>query len=168
GNAYSSDGNAAPALTGAAGYLGLVGEYEASNSDLDLVVLARIISGITTGHLYNKFHNIQLPKFLAFFGGKRFVTIITAVLMVIISGIIGIVWGPVQDAINALGNWFIGAGAIGVGSYGFFNRLLIPVGLHHVTNFLIWFDFGTFTDAAGNVVNGEINRFLQGARKSVV
>ncbi|HLR41482.1 MAG TPA: N-acetylglucosamine-specific PTS transporter subunit IIBC [Virgibacillus sp.] len=159
---FSRDGNGAAALSGAAGYLVLVGGYEAINSELDLGVLAGIISGITAGHLYNKFHDIQLPEFLAFFGGKRFVPIITAVLMVIISGIIGVVWGPVQDAINALGNWFIGAGAIGVGSYGFFNRLLIPVGLHHVINFLIWFDFGTFTDAAGNVVNGEINRFLQG------
>jgi len=159
---FSRDGNGAAALSGAVGYLVLVGGYEAINSELDLGVLAGIISGITAGHLYNKFHDIQLPEFLAFFGGKRFVPIITAVLMVIISGIIGVVWGPVQDAINALGNWFIGAGAIGVGSYGFFNRLLIPVGLHHVINFLIWFDFGTFTDAAGNAVNGEINRFLQG------
>src|SRR5699024_7634434 len=93
---FSRDGNGAAALSGAAGYLVLVGGYEAINSELDRGVLAGIISGITAGHLYNKFHDIQLPEFLAFFGGKRFVPIITAVLMVIISGVIGVVWGPVQ------------------------------------------------------------------------
>lgn len=71
-------------------------------------------------------------------------------------------WGPVQDGINSLGSWFINSGAVGVGSYGFFNRLLIPIGLHHVLNTLIWFDFGTFVDATGQTWHGEINRFLNG------
>src|SRR5699024_6827248 len=91
---FSRDGNGAAALSGAAGYLVLLGGYVAMNSELDLGVLAGIISGIEAGNLYNKFHDIQLPEFLAFFGGKRFVPISTAVLMVIISGIIGVVWGP--------------------------------------------------------------------------
>ncbi|ASK62714.1 PTS N-acetyl glucosamine transporter subunit IIABC [Virgibacillus phasianinus] len=159
---FSKDGNGAAALSGAVGYQVLTNGYEAINSDLNLGVLAGIIAGIAAGHLYNKFHDIQLPEFLAFFGGKRFVPIVTSVLMVIVSGLIGVLWGPVQDAINALGNWFINSGAIGVGSYGFFNRLLIPIGLHHVMNTLIWFDFGTFVDAAGNTWHGEINRFLNG------
>lgn len=159
---FSRDGNGAAALSGAAGYLVLKGGYAAINPDLDLGVFAGIIAGIAAGHLYNRFHDIKLPEFLAFFGGRRFVPIITSLIMVIASGIIGLLWGPVQDAINALGDWFIGSGAAGVGSYGFFNRLLIPVGLHHVINALIWFDFGTFVDAAGSTWNGEINRFLHG------
>lgn len=159
---FSRDGNGAAALSGAVGYLVLVGGYTAIDKDLNLGVFAGIIAGIAAGHLYNKFHDIQLPEFLAFFGGKRFVPIVTSVLMVLVSGLIGLLWGPVQDGINSLGSWFINSGAIGVGSYGFFNRLLIPVGLHHVLNTLIWFDFGTFVDAAGHVWHGEINRFLNG------
>ncbi|WP_106496654.1 N-acetylglucosamine-specific PTS transporter subunit IIBC [Lentibacillus sp. Marseille-P4043] len=159
---FSRDGSGAAALSGAVGYLVLEGGYKAINSDLDLGVFAGIIAGIVAGHLYNKFHDIQLPEFLAFFGGKRFVPIVTSVLMVIISGVVGFLWGPVQSGIDALGNWFISSGAVGVGAYGFFNRLLIPIGLHHVINTFIWFDFGSFTDAAGQVWHGEINRFLNG------
>uniref|UniRef100_UPI00201BC1CD PTS transporter subunit EIIC n=1 Tax=Bacillus cereus TaxID=1396 RepID=UPI00201BC1CD len=73
-----------------------------------------------------------------------------------------IVWGPIQGGIDSVGNWMISAGSLGVGMYGFFNRLLIPVGLHHVIKTVIWFDFGEFTNAAGEVVKGDIHRFLAG------
>ncbi|MEC5422873.1 N-acetylglucosamine-specific PTS transporter subunit IIBC [Virgibacillus sp. C22-A2] len=159
---FSRDGNGAAALAGAVGYLVLEGGYRAINENLDMGVFAGIIAGLAAGHLYNRFHDIQLPEFLAFFGGKRFVPIVTSVTMVVAAGIIGLFWGPVQNGINALGDWFITGGAVGVGAYGFFNRLLIPIGLHHVINTLIWFDFGTFVDAAGNTWRGEINRFLKG------
>ncbi|WP_077624750.1 N-acetylglucosamine-specific PTS transporter subunit IIBC [Sediminibacillus massiliensis] len=158
---FSKDGSGAAALSGAVAFLVLTGGIETFGEDLDMGVFGGIISGIVAGLLYNRFSNIQLPEWLAFFGGKRFVPIITAVVMVILSGIFGIVWPPVQAGINALGEWILGAGAMGVGVYGFLNRLLIPIGLHHVINTLVWFDFGTFTPpGAEEAVRGEINRFL--------
>src|SRR5690625_7919146 len=75
---FSRDGNGAAALSGAVGYLVLVGGYEAINSELDLGVLAGIISGITAGQLYNKFHDIQLPACLAFLEEKGFFLLLLA------------------------------------------------------------------------------------------
>ncbi|MDN5709683.1 MAG: glucose PTS transporter subunit IIA, partial [Planococcus sp. (in: firmicutes)] len=92
----------------------------------------------------------------------RFVPIITAATMTIIAGALGYLWPPVQEGIDAAGAWILNAGMFGVGSYGFLNRLLLPTGLHHVINTVVWFDFGTFTDANGEVIRGEINRFLKG------
>ncbi|SDM21337.1 N-acetylglucosamine-specific PTS transporter subunit IIBC [Sediminibacillus halophilus] len=160
---FARDGSGAAALSGAVAFLVLTGGVGAFGEDLDMGVFGGIIAGIVAGLLYNRYSNIQLPDWLAFFGGKRFVPIITAIVMVILSGIFGIIWPPIQAVINGLGEWMLGAGALGVGSYGFFNRLLIPVGLHHVINTLVWFDFGSFVpDGASEPVRGEINRFLKG------
>ncbi len=160
---FARDGSGAAALSGAVAFLVLTGGVGSFGDDLDMGVFGGIIAGIVAGLLYNRYSNIQLPDWLAFFGGKRFVPIITAIVMVILSGIFGIIWPPIQAVINGLGEWMLGAGALGVGTYGFFNRLLIPVGLHHVINTLVWFDFGSFVpDGASEPVRGEINRFLKG------
>ncbi|QTN00407.1 PTS N-acetyl glucosamine transporter subunit IIABC [Sediminibacillus dalangtanensis] len=160
---FARDGSGAAALSGAVAFLVLTGGVGSFGEDLDMGVFGGIIAGIVAGLLYNRYSNIQLPDWLAFFGGKRFVPIITAIVMVILSGIFGIIWPPIQAVINGLGEWMLGAGALGVGTYGFFNRLLIPVGLHHVINTLVWFDFGSFVpDGASEPVRGEINRFLKG------
>ncbi|MBM7551998.1 N-acetylglucosamine-specific PTS transporter subunit IIBC [Thalassobacillus pellis] len=160
---FSKDGSGAAALSGAVAYLVLKGGLSSFGDELDMSVFGGLLAGIVAGQLYNRFYQIQLPEWLAFFGGKRFVPIITSVVMVLISGVFGFIWPPIQDAINALGEWILGAGALGVGSYGFFNRLLIPIGLHHVINFMVWFDFGSYMPpGADEAVRGEINRFLQG------
>lgn len=159
---FAKDSSGAAALSGAIGFLVLTATAQAIDKDIKMLVLGGIISGIVAGVLYNRFYRIKLPDWLAFFGGRRFVPIITAVVMVILGGVAGFVWPPIQDGINNLGNWIIHAGSLGFGAYGFFNRLLIPFGLHHVINTLIWFDFGTFKDAAGHVWHGDINRFLNG------
>ncbi|WJY26916.1 N-acetylglucosamine-specific PTS transporter subunit IIBC [Sporosarcina trichiuri] len=160
---FAHDNSGGAALSGAVGYLVLTSAMEAVlGKDFTMGVFGGIISGIVAGLLYNRFYNIRVPEFLAFFGGKRFVPIITSATMTVLAGLLIFIWPPIQNVIDAIGNWVLGAGALGVGTYGFLNRLLIPTGLHHVINTLIWFDFGTFTDAAGNVVKGEINRFLKG------
>ncbi len=160
GLAHDNSGGAA--LAGAIAQLVLVAVLAAVNEDLNMDVFGGIISGITAGILYNKFYNVKFPEWLSFFGGRRFVPIITSITMAILGSILAVVWGPIQGGIDAVGNWLIGAGALGVGMYGFINRLLIPVGLHHVINTIIWFNFGEFTNAAGELVKGDIHRFLAG------
>ncbi|MBK3493399.1 PTS transporter subunit EIIC [Viridibacillus sp. YIM B01967] len=156
------DGSGGAALAGAVAYLVLNSALESVDKNINMGVFGGIISGIIAGTLYNKFYNIKFPEWLAFFGGRRFVPIITAAVMTILASILVFVWPPVQSVIDAAGNWVLDAGMLGVGAYGFLNRLLIPTGLHHVINTVVWFDFGSFTDAGGKIVKGEINRFLAG------
>ncbi|MBQ0138763.1 MAG: PTS transporter subunit EIIC [Kurthia sp.] len=156
------DGAGAAALAGLVAQLVLVAVLGAVNKDLSMGVFGGIISGITAGLLYNKFHNVKFPEWLSFFGGKRFVPIITSITMAIIGAILAALWGYPQSWLDSGAKWMIDAGALGAGIYGFMNRLLIPTGLHHVINTVVWFDFGTFTNAAGEVVKGDIPRFLAG------
>ncbi|RJS58924.1 N-acetylglucosamine-specific PTS transporter subunit IIBC [Bacillus sp. PK3_68] len=153
----SKDGSGAAALAGAVGYFVLSNGTEAINKDINMDVLGGIISGITAGLLYNRFSGIKLPEWLGFFGGKRFVPIVTSFAMIILAGIFGVIWPPIQEGINNVGEWITGAGALGAGIFGFLNRLLLPVGLHHVLNSLVWFVFGEFNGA-----NGDLKRFFAG------
>src|SRR3954471_18452907 len=148
---FSKDNNGAAALSGAIGYLVLTEGTKAIDKDINMGVLGGILTGIISGLLYNRFHDIKLPEWLGFFSGRRFVPIITSVTMVIIAGIAGFIWPPIQDAINGVGNWIIGLGALGAGIFGILNRLLIPLGLHHVLNSLFWFQFGTFQGKSGDI-----------------
>jgi PTS system N-acetylglucosamine-specific IIC component len=163
---FSKDGNGAAGLAGAIGYFVLTQGTAAINENINMAVLGGIISGIVAGLLYNRFHTIKLPDWLGFFGGRRFVPIVTAGMMVVLAGLFGVIWPPIQFGINALGEWIIGAGAVGVGAFGFLNRLLIPVGLHHVLNTLVWFEFGEFTNAAGEVIKGDLSRFFAGDKSA--
>lgn len=165
---FAKDNNGAAALAGAIGYMVLVFTTHAINPAVNMGVLGGIISGIAAGLLYNRFHDIKMPTWLAFFGGRRFIPIVTALVSVIIGIVFGYVWPFVQDGIDALAHWITNSGAFGYGVFGFLNRLLIPLGLHHIINTLVWFDFGTFTDAAGAVYHGDITRFLHGDKTAGV
>ena len=158
----AKDNNGASGLAGGIGYLILTAGLKAIDKDLNMSVLAGIISGIEAGYLYNRFHAIKLPEFLGFFSGRRFVPIATAVVFIVLAGIFGVIWGPCQAAIHAVGEWIIGAGVVGTFVYGVLNRLLIPVGLHHILNSFIWFVFGEYTTPAGVVATGDLNRFFAG------
>ncbi|MGF2617564.1 PTS sugar transporter [Rossellomorea vietnamensis] len=156
----SKDGNGAAGLAGAIGFLVLGEGTKAISEEINMGVLGGILSGVIAGLLYNRYHDKKLPDYLGFFGGRRFVPIITSLVMILLAGVFGYVWPPIQDAINGVGEWIVGAGALGVGAFGFLNRLLIPLGLHHVLNTLVWFEFGEFTNAAGEVVKGDLTRFF--------
>lgn len=129
---------------------------------LNMGVLGGILAGGIAASLYNRFHDIKLPDWLGFFGGKRFVPIVTSLAMVIIGLLFGLIWGPIQQVLDAFGNWIVGLGAVGAGLFGFFNRLLIPFGLHHVINAIAWFQIGSYTDAEGQLVQGDLTRFFAG------
>ena len=159
---FAFDGAGGAALAGAVAYLVLTAVIGSIDETIKMNVFGGIIAGVIAGMLYNKFYNVKFPEWLSFFGGRRFVPIITAVVMMFVGWAFGYVWPFVQDWIDAAGNWAIENGSIGVGVYGLLNRLLIPVGLHHVINTIVWFDFGSFTAVDGTVVKGEINRFLKG------
>jgi N-acetylglucosamine PTS system EIICBA or EIICB component len=154
---FAKDGNGAAALAGAIGYFVLTKGAAAIDKDINMSVLGGIISGVIAGLLYNRYHNIKLPDWLGFFGGKRFVPIVTSFVMLILALIFGYVWPPIQDGINAVGKWIVGAGAIGTGIFGLLNRLLIPIGLHHVLNNFVWFVFGEY-----NGKTGDLWRFFAG------
>ncbi|QIA27536.1 PTS transporter subunit EIIC [Thermaerobacter sp. PB12/4term] len=133
------------------------------NEDLNMGVLAGILTGALAAAMYNRYHNIRLPEWLGFFGGRRFVPLVTAFWALVLGVVFGFVWGPVQQAIDALGNWIVGAGAAGVFVFGVLNRLLLPFGLHHIINSLVWFVFGDFTNPqTGEVVHGDLHRFFAG------
>lgn len=161
-SSWSKDNAGSAALAGAVGYFVMTKAMVTINPEINMGVLAGIITGLVAGAVYNRWAGIKLPDFLSFFGGKRFVPIATGFICLILAAIFGYVWPPVQHAIHAGGEWIVSAGALGSGIFGFINRLLIPTGLHQVLNTIAWFQIGEFTNAAGAVFHGDINRFYAG------
>ena len=105
-----------------------------------------ILCGLVAAVMYNKFSHVRLPDALAFFSGKRLVPIMTSLVMLILSLILLLIWPPVYSVLIQFGEWISGLGALGAGLYGFFNRLLIPTGLHHALNAVFWFDVAGIND----------------------
>ncbi|KUP06227.1 PTS sugar transporter [Bacillus coahuilensis m2-6] len=153
----AKDHNGSAALAGAVGYFVLTYGTAAIDETNNMAVLGGILSGVIGGLLYNKFHTIKLPEWLGFFGGRRFVPIITALVMLLAAAVFGYAWPPIQEGINSIGEWIVEAGALSVGVFGTLNRLLIPIGLHHILNSLVWFVFGEYGGATG-----DLNRFFAG------
>jgi N-acetylglucosamine PTS system EIICBA or EIICB component len=125
-------------------------------------VLGGIVSGLVAAYLWQKYHRISLPPYLAFFGGRRFVPIITAFAMLAISVVMSLFYKGFNTGITNLGEWVTNNSVMGGFVYGTLNRLLIPLGLHHILNNPPWFVFGSYTGSDGTVVHGDIARFLNG------
>ena len=162
GLAHDTDNNGAAGLAGFVCHAVLTASLKSLNPDVNLGIFAGIVSGLTAGFLYNRFYKIRLPEFVGFFGGRRFVPIVTSLAAIGLALIFSIVWPSIQDAIDSIGNAIVHSGGVGTFVYGVLNRLLIPLGLHHILNNLIWFVFGTFTTATGDVVHGDLTRFFAG------
>ena len=162
----SKDGHGAAGLSGAVGYLVLdnasefiwISNYgEELAGTLDFGAFGGIIAGIVAGLCYNKFKDVKLPEFLGFFAGRRLVPIMTSLSLILLAVVFGFVWKDIQAVINSVGAGVVGMGAVGAGLFGFLNRLLVPMGLHHVLNTYFWFTLGEFNGKAG-----DIDRFFAG------
>ncbi len=147
----SKDKDGSAALAGLVAYLvpqtvlasesvqGLLGLEKLSDvnpafSTMDNNVFIGIIAGLTAAAMYNRFSQVKLPMALSFFSGKRLVPIMSALAMLVISAILLFIWPSVYDVLVAFGKGISRLGFVGAGLYGFFNRLLIPTGLHHALN----------------------------------
>lgn len=166
GIAYGLTSDGAAAIAGLVGYLIFLAVFKTMIPQLagapdikgyNMGVFGGIIIGVVAAWLYKRFHDIRLPDYLAFFGGRRFIPIITGVVSVILGLLLGWVWPYVQGGINAVGTGIIGLGPLGPGIYGFLNRLLIPLGLHHVLNSYVWFQLGTY-----HGTTGDLSRYFAG------
>ena len=112
-----------------------------------------ILAAVVGAACYNKFKDTQMPDWLAFFSGKRFVAIATGLISILVSVVLLFVWPVIFDALVAIGTAIAGMGGIGAGIYAFLNRLLIPTGLHHALNNVFWFD---------TIGLGDLNHFWAG------
>ncbi|MFI6320390.1 PTS transporter subunit EIIC [Nonomuraea sp. NPDC050556] len=101
-------------------------------------VLGGILIGLTAALLWQRFYRIKLPSWLAFFGGRRFVPIVTAATAMIIGVVIGLIWPPIGEGLTRFGDWLATNSVLGAGVYGVANRFLIPLGLHHFINSIVW------------------------------
>jgi PTS system N-acetylglucosamine-specific IIC component len=116
-----------------------------------------LICGIMAGIFYNRFSNIRLPDYLAFFAGRRFVPIVSGFAALLLAAIFGFGWPILETGMNALSESVVGAGSFGLFIYGLLNRLLIITGLHHILNNIAWFIVGDFEG-----VTGDLRRFFAG------
>lgn len=114
-----------------------------------------ILCGVIAAELYNRFSGVELNKALAFFSGRRLVPIITSIVMIFVSFALMAIWPAIYGGLVHFGESVVSLGSFGAGIYGFFNRLLIPVGLHHALNSVFWFDVAGIND---------IPNFLAGAK----
>jgi PTS system N-acetylglucosamine-specific IIC component len=160
---FARDNNGTAGLAGAIGYLVMTSTLKVLDPHIDMGMLAGIIAGLLGGAMYNRFKDIALPEYLAFFGGRRFVPIVTGLSAVVLGLVFGLIWPPVQNGINSLGQLMLESGSIGAFFFGVMNRILIITGLHHILNNLVWFVFGTFTDPeTGRAVTGDLARYFAG------
>lgn len=122
-----------------------------------LSVPAGILAGLTAGWLYNRYSNIKLPEYLAFFGGRRFVPIAAGLAGIVGAIAFGLGFPWLEQGIDTLSRWVVSSGPIGLFIYGALNRLLIVTGLHHILNNIAWFIVGDYGGATG-----DLQRFFAG------
>ncbi|NCC24503.1 MAG: PTS glucose transporter subunit IIBC, partial [Deltaproteobacteria bacterium] len=130
---------------------------------MDTGVLGGILAGAVAASMFNRFYRIELPQYLGFFAGKRFVPIVTAFAAILLGFVLSLIWPFIGTAIEEFSQYAAyGNPTVAATVYGFVERLLIPFGLHHIWNVPFFFEIGSYTTPAGVVVHGDINRFFAG------
>ncbi|WP_068615938.1 glucose-specific PTS transporter subunit IIBC [Paenibacillus tuaregi] len=152
---------------------GMIGHNQAYASVLGIPTLATgvfggIIVGILAAAMYKRFFNIELPSYLGFFAGKRFVPIMTAATSLVIGLLMVIVWPPIQHGLNYLSHNMIDTNrTLAAFIFGVVERALIPFGLHHIFYSPFWFEFGEYVNKAGQVIRGDQHIFMSQLRDGV-
>ncbi len=169
------DGVAAVAAT--VGYfvmlstMGVMGDYRGLKlvqvtgvKTLETGVFGGILVGLLAGFLFKRYYRIELPPYLGFFAGKRFVPIVTGLCALVMGVAMSFLWPPVQAVIDVVSNFVANENpALSVTVYGVVERALIPFGLHHIWNNPFYFQIGEFLDpVTGNLIHGDNNRFMAG------
>jgi len=131
-------------------------------------VFGGIIVGLIAAYMYNRFFEIELPSYLGFFAGKRFVPIITAVSAVVLGLIMIVIWPPIQAGLNSFSTNMVNANlTLSAFIFGVIERSLIPFGLHHIFYAPFWFEFGSYTNKAGQVIHGDQHIFMEQIKDGV-
>jgi N-acetylglucosamine PTS system EIICBA or EIICB component len=169
GWAKKADGSTA--LAAVVGYLVLAGVFEAMSpvvlegetdaqgepAVINFGVLGGIVTGLIAAMLWQRYYRLKLPDYLGFFGGRRSVPIITAVVMMVVAVAMSFVYPLFNSSLTALGEAVNENAVVGGGIFGVVNRLLLPLGLHHIVNSVVWFLIGDYEGA-----QGDLNRFFAG------
>ena len=169
GWARKADGSTA--LAAVVGYLVLAGVFKAmspvvlagqldskgAQAVVNFGVLGGIVVGLLTAILWQRLYRTKLPVYLGFFNGRRFVPIVVAIVMMVLGVLLSLIYPLFNSGLTALGNAVQANSVVGGGVFGVANRLLIPLGLHHILNSVVWFILGDF-----NGVHGDLNRFFAG------
>ncbi|PLR75544.1 PTS glucose transporter subunit IICBA [Bacillus sp. V3-13] len=131
-------------------------------------VFGGIIVGILAAYMYNRFYEIELPSYLGFFAGKRFVPIVTAASAVLLGLLMILIWPRIQNGLNTFSQNMVHAYLpLSAFVFGVIERALIPFGLHHIFYSPFWYEFGQYTNAAGEIVRGDQRIFMEQIRDGV-
>ncbi|RZL52332.1 MAG: PTS N-acetyl-D-glucosamine transporter, partial [Sphingomonas sp.] len=142
-------------LTGVSADLAIAAWKAKAMARLDVPI--GILSGLAGGTLYNRYSTIKLPEYLAFFGGRRFVPIVSGVAGLVLAAVFGFGFSLLSQGVDQLSVAITGSGAIGVFVFGLLNRLLLVTGLHHLLNNIVWFVAGDY-----HGTSGDLRRFFAG------
>ncbi|AAO27048.1 PTS system glucose-specific IIBC component [Buchnera aphidicola str. Bp (Baizongia pistaciae)] len=130
---------------------------------LDTGILGGIIAGSISAYIFNTFYRIQLPEYLGFFAGRRFVPIASGLISIIFGCILSIIWPPIGNVIKTFSEWAAYQNpTLAFGIYGTVERALVPFGLHHIWNVPFQMQIGEYNNSIGQIFHGDIARYMAG------